>query len=142
MELLESLNTLKDQLTQKEEEKKKIQEELLEKLKSSIKDKEEELKELKNTLASFEKSAVRTRKNNEKVLHEVLHEVLEEASEPLSAKELESLVIEAGYETNSNKFTGMVLHCLTLHPDKFKRVTEGTKRPAKFVLNSEEEPKE
>lgn len=70
-------------------------------------------------------------------LEDFLVEVLQNSNEPLTAKELADLVIEAGYKTKAKKnFVGIILQTLVRSP-VIRRATRGKTRPTRYALIEE-----
>ncbi len=72
--------------------------------------------------------------NNGRSLEDFIIEVLQNSNEPLSAKEVAELVLDAGYRTASKRnFVNIVLQALVRSPS-IRRFTRGKTRPTRYVL--------
>jgi hypothetical protein len=72
--------------------------------------------------------------NNEpKPLRLFIKDALANSNEPLTVKEVEELVLEAGYKTKSKTFRNLVFQVL-FRDNEFKRVTKPKTRPVRYTL--------
>lgn len=90
-----------------------------------------------NDLSSIDRPCEVSLGTRRVTLEDFLVEVLQNSNEPLTAKELADLVIEAGYKTKAKKnFVGIILQTLVRSP-VIRRATRGKTRPTRYALIEE-----
>ena len=70
--------------------------------------------------------------NDGKPLKEWIVELFKNSNEPLTAKEVADLLLDAGYKTLSKKFAHVVLNTLASYPE-FRKATK-KRKPFRFTL--------
>ncbi len=68
-----------------------------------------------------------------RTLKTFIKSVLANSNEPLTIKEIEELVLEAGYTTNSKYLRSIILNNL-VRDSEFKRVTKPRTKPSRYIL--------
>lgn len=97
----------------------------------------DQMNQLYGRLVEVERQLNSTDRPYKTTLEDFLVEVLQNSNEPLTAKELADLVVEAGYKTKSKKnFVGIILQTLVRSP-AIRRATRGKTRPTRFSLIEE-----